>query len=72
VLYEGRDEAFGNARLARNLFETAISKQSTRIVSLPNINEEVLSTLEKEDIPNAEDLRACGIIGPATGIRPLS
>lgn len=72
VLYEGRDEAFGNARLARNLFETAISKQSTRIVSLPHINEEVLSTLEKEDIPNAEDLRDCGIIGPSTGIRPSS
>jgi SpoVK/Ycf46/Vps4 family AAA+-type ATPase len=71
VLYQGRDEAFGNARLARNLFETAISKQANRIVSLPNINEEVLSTLEKEDVPNAEDLRACGIIGPAsTGDHP--
>jgi SpoVK/Ycf46/Vps4 family AAA+-type ATPase len=65
VLYQGRDEAFGNARLARNLFETSISKQANRIVSLPHINEEVLSTLEKEDIPNAEDLRALGVIGPA-------
>jgi SpoVK/Ycf46/Vps4 family AAA+-type ATPase len=65
ILYQGRDEAFGNARLARNIFETSISKQANRIVSLPNINEEVLSTLEKEDIPNTEDLRALGVIGPA-------
>lgn len=65
VLYQGRDETFGNARLARNLFETTISKQANRIVSLPNINKDVLSTLEKEDIPNLEDLRAGGIIGPA-------
>lgn len=65
VLYEGRDETFGNARLARNLFETAINKQANRIVSLPNINEEILSTLDKEDIPNLEDLHAVGVIGPA-------
>jgi Holliday junction resolvasome RuvABC ATP-dependent DNA helicase subunit len=65
VLYQGRDEAFGNARLVRNLFETTISKQANRIVSLPNINEEVLSTLEKEDMPTPEDLRAGGLIGPA-------
>ncbi|MBD0325110.1 MAG: AAA family ATPase [Pyrinomonadaceae bacterium] len=64
ILYQGRDEAFGNARLARNIFETSISKQANRIVSLANINEEILSTLEKEDIPNAEDLRALGVIGP--------
>jgi SpoVK/Ycf46/Vps4 family AAA+-type ATPase len=64
ILYAGRDETFGNARLARNLFESAISKQATRIVSLPNINEEILSTLEKEDIPNVEDLRASGQLKP--------
>jgi SpoVK/Ycf46/Vps4 family AAA+-type ATPase len=72
VLYQGRDEAFGNARLARNLFETAISKQANRIVSLPSVNEELLSTLEKEDIPIAEDLRTLGIIGPAAGNNHLN
>ena len=72
VLYQGRDEAFGNARLARNLFETTISKQANRIVSLPDINEEVLSTLEKEDIPTPQDLRACGLIGPAANRHPAS
>ena len=35
VLHEGRDETFGNGRLARNLFEAAINKQATRIVAEP-------------------------------------
>jgi stage V sporulation protein K len=50
-----RDESFGNARLARNLFEATISRQANRIVSLPEVNEEVLSTFEAEDIPRAEE-----------------
>ena len=50
-----RDESFGNARLARNMFEATISRQANRIVSLPEINEEVLSTFEAEDIPSAEE-----------------
>lgn len=52
-----RDEAFGNARAARNLFEATISKQANRIVSLPEIDEAVLSTIEAEDIPEAEEMR---------------
>jgi SpoVK/Ycf46/Vps4 family AAA+-type ATPase len=52
-----RDESFGNARAARNLFEATISKQANRIVSLPEINEDVLSTIEAEDIPEAEEMQ---------------
>jgi hypothetical protein len=52
-----RDETFGNARAARNLFEATISRQANRIVSLPEINEEVLSTIEAEDIPEAEEMQ---------------
>lgn len=52
-----RDETFGNARAARNLFEAAISKQANRIVSLPEINEEVLSTIDAPDIPDAEEMQ---------------
>lgn len=52
-----RDESFGNARAARNLFEATISRQANRIVSLPEINEEVLSTIEAEDIPEAEEMQ---------------
>jgi ATPases of the AAA+ class len=56
-----RDDSFGNARTARNLFEMTISKQANRIVSLPEVNQEVLSTIEAADIPTEEDLRSSGI-----------
>jgi len=61
ILSAGRDETFGNARLARNVFETAVNKQANRIVSLPSIDKTVLASMEAADIPNADDLRACGI-----------
>ncbi|MGB7926232.1 MAG: AAA family ATPase [Pyrinomonadaceae bacterium] len=65
LLIDFRDESFGNARTARNLFETAVSKQANRIVSLAEINEEVLSTIEAADIPTVEDLRTSGVLGVA-------
>ncbi|HEV2913403.1 MAG TPA: AAA family ATPase [Pyrinomonadaceae bacterium] len=57
-----RDESFGNARTARNLFEAAISLQANRIVSLAHIDEKVLQTIEAADIPAPEDLRPSGIL----------
>lgn len=56
-----RDESFGNARTARNLFEMTISKQANRIVTLPNVNEELLATIEDADIPTEEDVRSSGV-----------
>jgi hypothetical protein len=67
LLCAARDETFGNARTARNLFEAAISKQANRIVSLPKIDKEVLTTIEAADIPAAEDLREGGLDG--AGVR---
>lgn len=61
ALIATRDETFGNARTARNLFEAAISLQANRIVSLANIDEEVLRAIEAADIPTTEDLRASNI-----------
>lgn len=58
VLYETRDETFGNARQARNLFEMTISNQANRIVALTDITEETLSTIEEVDIPGAADLHS--------------
>ncbi len=58
VLSLARDESFGNARTARNLFEMTISKQANRIVTLANINEEVLATIDEVDIPTEEDMRS--------------
>ena len=62
LLSTGRDETFGNARLARNLFETTVNKQANRIVSLPSIDRAVLAAIEAADIPNADDLHAAGIL----------
>ncbi|MBA3766338.1 MAG: AAA family ATPase [Acidobacteria bacterium] len=61
ALTAARDETFGNARTARNLFEATISLQANRIVSLANINEETLQSIEAADIPTAENLRSRGI-----------
>ena len=53
LLYSRKDNTFGNARLARNIFEQAISNQANRIVPLVDINEQILirSTIEAEDLP---------------------
>lgn len=51
ALHGVRDFTFGNARLARNLFEQTINNQANRIISLPSIDEDTLSTIEAVDIP---------------------
>ena len=53
TLYRKRDETFGNARLARNLFEKAINAHANRMVSAGALDEESLVTLYPEDIPSA-------------------
>jgi stage V sporulation protein K len=64
LLSLARDESFGNARTARNLFEMTISKQANRIVTLPTINEEVLATIYEADIPTVEELQSSGVRMP--------
>jgi SpoVK/Ycf46/Vps4 family AAA+-type ATPase len=71
TLTAARDETFGNARTARNLFEAAISLQANRIVSLPQINEEVLRAIEAADIPSEEELRLTGIDEGQAATSPL-
>jgi len=46
-----RDRGFGNGRLARNLFESAIANQATRLVALDHPTDEQLTTLTAADIP---------------------
>jgi SpoVK/Ycf46/Vps4 family AAA+-type ATPase len=62
VLTASRDETFGNARAARNLFEATLSKQANRLVALPKVDREILSTIEPADVPGHEELRSSGII----------
>ena len=56
VLHAVKDESFGNARLARNIFEKTLSNQANRIVSIPNVTEEILCTIEMADIPGTGEL----------------
>lgn len=50
-LYEKRHPSFGNARVARNIFEECVEKQANRIVSVSPITEEILMTIEEADVP---------------------
>lgn len=52
VLYDARDATFGNARLARNVFEQTVNRQANRIIALPGIDETILSAILAEDIPD--------------------
>ncbi len=54
-LYEQKDETFGNARLARNIFEQVMQRHANRIVSLMDLDDDALSTIEMEDIPDDFD-----------------
>jgi Holliday junction resolvasome RuvABC ATP-dependent DNA helicase subunit len=58
ILYEVKDETFGNARLARNLFEHTVNNQANRIIALTDITEELLSTIEAVDIPVDVEIHA--------------
>ena len=49
-LIDRKDEHFGNARLARNVFEKSIRRMASRIVSIAPLTKELLTTLEPQDI----------------------
>jgi AAA lid domain/ATPase family associated with various cellular activities (AAA) len=46
-----RDRGFGNGRLARNLFEAAVTNQASRLVAEESPTDEQLTTLTAADIP---------------------
>ena len=51
LLSSTKDETFGNGRLARNLYEMTINNQANRIISLPHVDENILSSIDEIDIP---------------------
>ena len=51
--YQRRTKTFANARLARNLFERALSRQADRVAQLPNPTREDLCALCAADIPTS-------------------
>ena len=55
LLYESKNESFGNARVVRNLFEKCVQNQANRIVKLKKISNKSLKTLTEEDIPEPKE-----------------
>lgn len=53
ALCENADDSFANGRTVRNVFESIISKQATRIASAKDKTKELLSTIEVEDVVNS-------------------
>lgn len=53
TLFEVRDEHFGNARTARNIFEKAINAQADRIAFLPDLSDSALERITAADITAA-------------------
>jgi hypothetical protein len=49
-LHEERPENFGNARLVRNCFETAINAQATRLASSGTFDSKALTLLDGPDL----------------------
>jgi hypothetical protein len=49
-----RTKGFGNGRLARNMFEAAVARQASRIVTIDNPTDEQLTTLTAADIPDLD------------------
>jgi replication-associated recombination protein RarA len=50
-LHAARNAQFGNAREMRNLFESAVRNQSTRLVASGQCDRDALTTLLPEDLP---------------------
>jgi Cdc6-like AAA superfamily ATPase len=48
-----RGKGFGNARLARNLFEASVARHASRVVAVDSPTDAQLMTIEAEDIPAA-------------------
>lgn len=53
ALCENADDSFANGRTVRNVFESIISKQASRIASAKDKTKELLSTIEAEDVVNS-------------------
>jgi AAA+ superfamily predicted ATPase len=49
-LIRERDEHFGNGRLVRNVFETAIRRLANRIASIAPLTKEILTRIEPDDL----------------------
>lgn len=56
VAWQSKDETFGNARFARNLFNSSVVQQANRLIALSHIDDNALRTLEADDIELQEGI----------------
>ncbi|MDM8519761.1 AAA family ATPase [Anaerolineales bacterium HSG6] len=54
LAFANKDRTFGNGRLARNIFEKMIERQANRIAEIIPLTDELLITVEGDDIPLEE------------------
>ena len=55
VMYDRRDENFGNARDVRNIFEAAVARQANRVAAMEAPGKEELMALTAADLDLEED-----------------
>ena len=55
LLYQKKDDSFGNARVARNIFEKCVQNQANRIVKIKKLSNKSLKTITEEDIPEPSE-----------------
>ena len=55
VMYERRDENFGNARDVRNVFEAAVARQANRVAAMEAPQKEDLMALTVVDLDLEDD-----------------
>ena len=56
LLYEKRDDNFGNARVVRNIFEKCVQKQANRIVATKRMSKKTLRTITEDDVPEPKGI----------------
>ena len=54
VLYEDRDDNFGNGRDVRNIFEKIVANQANRVAKLENPTDEDILTIIEEDLADLD------------------
>ncbi len=67
VMYDRRDENFGNARDVRNVFEVAVARQANRVAAMEAPQKEDLMALTVADL----DLEKDGESGDESGPKPV-
>jgi Cdc6-like AAA superfamily ATPase len=63
---QGRGKGFGNGRVARNLFESCVARQASRLVLLDDPTDDELTTLTPADVPDPSEGEAGAPTNPGS------